>query len=71
MGFFQVDGKVIVELSGHRWEDATPVNALAHCCLRLVNSISYTLLKMTMLDQCLFWFSGVFTGRWSGGSGIA
>ncbi|HJR29330.1 MAG TPA: hypothetical protein VJ889_11485, partial [Pseudomonas sp.] len=59
-----------VELSGHGREDAVPVDALAHCCLRFINSISYTMLKVTMLAQCFYWFSGFFTGRWSGWAGI-
>jgi hypothetical protein len=30
VGFIQVDAEVIVELSGYRREDATPVDTLAH-----------------------------------------
>jgi hypothetical protein len=62
MGFFQVDGEVIIELSGHRWEHATPVNTLAHCYLQIVYCISYTILKVKEISQWFVYVFGFFFG---------
>ncbi|KIT90114.1 hypothetical protein QT21_00160, partial [Staphylococcus aureus] len=59
VGFFQVDGEVVVELGGDRREHATPVDALAHWLSPVVVSISYTIFYVCEADQRYF---GVFAG---------